>query len=151
MGIFGGKNNQNPLLSYMKNIPILEQFISYYERKISHFRNQNTTLYAKFLSFNSFLHGLDDFISESEAANEFLSYIHTDGYEMGSSNGFIRLTKREYECINHLANGATFKSIAKKLQLSPKTIEAHVNNIKLKTGLNYKADLVDWFHEVKEV
>lgn len=51
----------------------------------------------------------------------------------------------------YLANGANLKSIAKKLQLSPKTIEAHVSNIKLKTGINYKADLVEWFHEVKEI
>lgn len=148
---FGGANNDNTVLSYIKNIAVFERFIAYYERKIALFRNQQSVVYAKFLSFNSFLHGLDDFISESEAVNEFLSCIHADGYEVGSKNGFIRLTKREYECINYLAKGATLKSIAKKLQLSPKTIEAHVSNIKLKTGIHYKADLVDWFHEVKEV
>lgn len=147
----GDISNENITLELIKNISILEKFITYYESKIAKFRNQEHRCYAKFLSFDFSLPGLDNFITKNEAVNEFLSYITADGYELKATNGFIRLTKREYECLNYLGNGATLKSIAKKLQLSPKTIEAHVSNIKLKTGIHYKVDLVDWFHSVKQI
>lgn len=147
----GEMSDENLSLSYAKNIACLEKFITYYESKVSELRNKEGDYLARLLKYNFSLPGLDECLSEDQAVAEFLSHLTADGYELKATTGFIRLTKREYECLNHLAHGATLKSIAKKLQLSPKTIEAHVSNMKLKTGIHYKADLVDWFHSVKQI
>jgi DNA-binding NarL/FixJ family response regulator len=57
----------------------------------------------------------------------------------GSEN---RLTLREREVLRLLTNGATSKDIAQSLGISPKTAQAHRENIKDKLGLRSTAELV---------
>jgi DNA-binding CsgD family transcriptional regulator len=54
------------------------------------------------------------------------------------------LSKKEIEVTQWLARGRTFKEIAKILQISPRTIEHHINNIKRKTGLQRKSQIIDF-------
>lgn len=51
------------------------------------------------------------------------------------------LTKRELECARKLVSGNTIKEIAEKLHISSRTAEVHINNIKYKTGCNFKSQL----------
>lgn len=55
-----------------------------------------------------------------------------------------QISKREKEIINLIANGLTTKSIAKKLFISPYTVETHRQNILLKLGLKNSAELVKY-------
>lgn len=52
-----------------------------------------------------------------------------------------RLTNRELQVFQMLGNGMTTKQIGRKLALSPKTIEAHRENIKTKLDLKNAAEL----------
>jgi DNA-binding NarL/FixJ family response regulator len=52
-----------------------------------------------------------------------------------------RLSNRELEVFRMLGNGMTTKQIGRKLDLSPKTIEAHRENIKSKLELKNAAEL----------
>lgn len=52
------------------------------------------------------------------------------------------LTRREGECLTHLAKGKTVKSTAKHLGLSPRTIEYYSNRIKEKLDCRNKNELV---------
>ena len=62
-----------------------------------------------------------------------------------------RLSNRELEVFQMLGNGMTTKQIGGKLDLSPKTIEAHRENIKAKLDLKNAAELnrraVQWVLE----
>lgn len=58
-------------------------------------------------------------------------------------------TLREQECLALIAQGYTMKSTAKKLNISPRTVEQHLRNIKEKYGINTKNQLVDLWHSVK--
>jgi DNA-binding NarL/FixJ family response regulator len=53
-----------------------------------------------------------------------------------------RLTLREREVLRLLTDGATSKDIAQSLGISPKTAQAHRENIKDKLGLRSTAELV---------
>ena len=58
------------------------------------------------------------------------------------ARGESRLTLREREVLRLLTNGATSKDIAQSLGISPKTAQAHRENIKDKLGLRSTAELV---------
>jgi DNA-binding CsgD family transcriptional regulator len=55
----------------------------------------------------------------------------------------VKLTPRETEVLQLLGNSSkSQKEIAKALNLSPKTIEAHANNIMRKLDIHSRAGLV---------
>lgn len=58
------------------------------------------------------------------------------------ARGESRLTLREREVLRLLTDGATSKDIAQSLGISPKTAQAHRENIKDKLGLRSTAELV---------
>jgi DNA-binding NarL/FixJ family response regulator len=53
-----------------------------------------------------------------------------------------KLSQREIEIIRLLADGLIFKEIADRLFISPRTVEAHKNNILEKLRLKTNADLI---------
>jgi DNA-binding CsgD family transcriptional regulator len=52
------------------------------------------------------------------------------------------LSKREYAAISLLAQGNTDKQIGKKLCISPRTVETHINNAKIKLNATTRAELI---------
>jgi len=52
-----------------------------------------------------------------------------------------RLSKRELEVLRYLSAGQTNKEIAKRLEISPKTIDTHRNHLLKKLNLRNNADL----------
>lgn len=64
-------------------------------------------------------------------------------YYLGEPYAGVYFTKREAECIYHLAHGKTIRATAKELKLSARTVEFYVKNMKLKVGVRTKHQLVD--------
>ncbi len=64
--------------------------------------------------------------------------------ELGRKNS---LTLRELECLSYFTTGKTAKEIARILDVAPRTIEAHLNNIRVKTSCQTKIELTQWFEE----
>lgn len=60
----------------------------------------------------------------------------------GEING-IYLSKRELDCLHPLIRGKTAKEIGKILNLSPRTVESYLENIKSKLSVDSKAELID--------
>lgn len=56
--------------------------------------------------------------------------------------GYQYLTRRELQCLFYLAKGYSAKKIAKKFNISPRTVETHVNNLKDKFSVSSKSDLI---------
>jgi len=64
-------------------------------------------------------------------------------YGLGSKYGSAYFTKREAECMVLLLKGKTINSVASILNLSPRTVEYYVKNMKSKLGCRTKFELVD--------
>jgi len=73
------------------------------------------------------------------------------GEPVANGDPIHRLTNRELEVFQMLGQGMPTKQIGRKLELSPKTIEAHRENIKAKLDLKNAAELnrraVQWVLE----
>ncbi|MBL0941549.1 MAG: helix-turn-helix transcriptional regulator [Alphaproteobacteria bacterium] len=58
-----------------------------------------------------------------------------------------KLTQRELECMFYLMRGRSYKRIAKILNISPRTVEEYITNVKLKFGCNTKDELIEIAHK----
>ena len=58
-----------------------------------------------------------------------------------------RLTAREREVLQHIARGYMYKEIALRLDISPKTVEAHVSSVLRKLQLSSRHELSRWAAE----
>lgn len=57
------------------------------------------------------------------------------------------LSKREQDCVRYLSFGLTIKEVAKKLQVSPRTVETYITRGKIKLHCNSKSELISAFLE----
>ena len=55
----------------------------------------------------------------------------------------VQLSKRQCEVLFYLVRGKTAKSIGKKLNISQRTVEQHLENIKIKMNVYSKAALIE--------
>ena len=62
-------------------------------------------------------------------------------YYLGGTDKQNYFTEKETLCLLYLIKGHTIKSIAQVMQLSPRTIETHLNHIKCKSKVNNLNDL----------
>ena len=64
--------------------------------------------------------------------------------EAAAPDALHDLTEREQEVLAHLAEGASNQEIADTLQISPKTVARHRENIMRKLGLHSRSELVKY-------
>jgi DNA-binding CsgD family transcriptional regulator len=55
----------------------------------------------------------------------------------------VKLSEREMQCLQFTVKGYTAKKIAKELNISHRTIEEYLNNIRIKVGVNSKSELIE--------
>lgn len=72
---------------------------------------------------------------------------HRSSYRLGGRYGDLYLTKREAEASHYLLKGYTIPGTGKELNLSPRTIEFYVKNMKLKIGVKTKDELMGVLRE----
>ena len=148
-------------------LSIYKRFNNYVD--VFHFSGEADTDMINFYVNNKtfFLEGVNYFL---EKGKDFLSIedksifgIHTGKYILDSFNeaplakkGFsfqisgkqTTITPQEFKCLSLIARGFTIKWVAKELKLSSRTIESHLNSVKIKCNLSCKDLLVDLFHKV---
>ena len=65
----------------------------------------------------------------------------------GADPELDQLTPREREVLQHIARGYMYKEIALRLDISPKTVEAHVSSVLRKLQLSSRHELTRWAAE----
>ena len=69
-----------------------------------------------------------------------------NGFKPSAINESVRMTKREKQVIELIADGSTNKEIAQKLHLSTYTVKSHVHNILEKLALNTRVQIAKHAH-----
>lgn len=70
-----------------------------------------------------------------------------DTYPLKKRTRGVTFTKREVECLKCLVLGMSMKEIATELNISCRTVESHLKNIKKKTNCYSRSGLVQAFLE----
>jgi DNA-binding NarL/FixJ family response regulator len=70
-----------------------------------------------------------------------------EGARVGDDAELEALTAREREVLQLIARGYRYKEIAARLQLSVKTVEAHVSSVLRKLQLSSRHELARWAHD----
>ena len=69
---------------------------------------------------------------------------HQNGHAIHTARPESRLTAREHEVAMLVAAGSTNAEIAARLRISKRTVEKHVDNIRVKLGAISRAKLISW-------
>ncbi|MBT4880561.1 MAG: helix-turn-helix transcriptional regulator [Alphaproteobacteria bacterium] len=123
---------------YVSNISLIEKFIAFFREKARQIISPSDRKKTYFSKAKIYETSKKDFIIPGELfpdADLSKTYINRNGV-------IISLSKREIECLQYLSKGETAKGVARKLELSPRTIEFYIRNIKEKTGYNRRSDLI---------
>lgn len=134
---FGTKRDNEKMLDfYLNNMRILNHFILYFMEKthdiITSCRTEDLIVTQGLRAESS--------QSENESVRQFLAQTSIKRFWIGDQE---YLSRREVECLQYLLRGQSLKSIAQLLNISIRTVETHINNIKRKLGCNYKSELLN--------
>lgn len=137
------KENIKMMNIYLSEIDVLEHFILYFKSKIFH--SLTSSVEKEIMLPFSY-----DFPSEDErdaTQKKFLEDTPVDNLYLRIKGTDIKLTKREKDCLTLLSSGKTAKEIANLLELSSRTIETYLENLRIKTGAISASQLIHIYHE----
>jgi len=121
---------ENTINTYLNNLKKLNGFMDYFRKQTHQILNQlshKAIMLPEEMRLNFTSQVIDD---------HRLSYCSENGQR-------ITFTKQESEIIRLLGVGKSNKKIANELNLSPRTIESYLENIKAKAFCNSKSELVE--------
>ncbi len=116
-----------------------------YELIKTSFKNQANGFLTKPITKKRLLRALNSVRDEgaalsSDIAKKIISMFQRKSYSLFSD--------RENQIVEYLGQGATYKSIAEKLFVSPSTINFHIQNIYLKLDVNSKSEALQKLREL---
>ena len=131
---FGSNIHKHNFYNFcIQNFPILESFIKYFREEakgiIEMTKKECVTIAPR-----------SDFQQEDSRYRNFVGYDFRGNQKIN-----MRLTGQEAASLQQLASGKTFKEAAKKLLISPRTVESYIHNAKTKISCQSTRELLEVF------
>jgi DNA-binding CsgD family transcriptional regulator len=127
---------------YMSNADLFLRFCDYFHERAADLlalrRDRKNLIYLPITSAQKKVFPrikVDDFIESTRTKKTVID----------TPSGPVTLSRKERHCIQWLCQGLTVKGVARKLEISPRTVESHLNAVKSKFGLATKSDLIKFF------
>lgn len=137
---------------YMNSLDIFEKFKLYFMEKAGKMISQ---LEEKKILLPSHMRGISSTIVENTETNiasqrnNIIKQLSTTKKTFVINRKKIALTKREIECLQFIGRGRSAKEISKNLDISHRTVESHICNIKYKLDCHTKSNLIDFIQTYK--
>ena len=87
----------------------------------------------------------NEFQEKKEQCSEFYKRAKIKSFVLQGPEGEIPLTPQEYRVLQSISRGFTVKAAAESLDISSRTAEYYLDNIKNKSGLTRKEELIKLF------
>lgn len=78
----------------------------------------------------------------TEMIDNFYEQTKIDRYYFNIGSEEFYLTRMEFMCLTLISHGESIKGVANKCSISPRTVESHINSIKLKTGKTSRSGII---------
>lgn len=134
------RENERIINTYFYNLDLLKRYILYFRDKAykiirdNSMKKFNTRQENDGINHTPLIHlsseKINRFVSKTEV-NKFFCYVDDDVY----------LTKREAKCLKWYVLGKSANEIGEILNLSARTVEAHINNLKRKFNCTKQSQL----------
>ena len=126
------RDHPEVMARYLPHIDLLERFFDYFKERAAPIIQQ--ALKQRIYIPNKYVEARPIISEETLNREEFLNALNL-------RNPF---TPRETDCARLLIKGHTHKMIAQTLQISPRTVNAHIEHIKQKANISSKAGLLKY-------
>ena len=137
------KENGKIIKFCINNIESLEHFILYFRDKASDLIKVDDVENLIVLQDKKILAKNPLQVTHDHQTQMFNKHAEIKNFSMDTKHGVVLLSKREAECAKHLITSKTMKEIAKRMEISPRTVEHYLNNIKNKIGCWSKSELIE--------
>lgn len=131
---FGGTLEDTELPEfYLNNLDLLKKFFLYFKgaaKNIIDSSDGKKTIDIAFHEKNK-----NSYKADPEKVLEFNNKLFTKRYCLSTGQKEFNLSWREVECLFYKSQGFTAKHIARNCDISPRTVETYLNNIRIKSGL----------------
>lgn len=128
----------------LSSIEHIKQFIDYFDSAIAPIRKNLEDHRIDFASLKGEAYHHQRGIIEVKSDDKLKKYRFFKQLGLIDDNlEQLALTDREKQCIRLYLEGRSATSTAKALHISPRTVESHMEKIKLKLNVDYKRDIFD--------
>lgn len=139
---------ENYINFYLNNMDIIKNFFAYFKEKTSEIVPKVSS--SRILVPEQFHKKFNilEMKSKENYSDIRRNILHDIGYKNVNTNFIskmdnnVTLTPQEFNCIHFAIRGMTAKMIAKKMNISPRTVEFHLKNLKNKFNVQSKFELM---------
>lgn len=133
----------------MDLLPVPEDVVEFVKQGASGFVVKDATVDDLVQTIRSVAEGRE--VLPAALTGSLFSHIaqHATGRPAAGVIGAVRMTRRERDIIDLIADGLSNKEIARRVHLSPHTVKSHVHNILEKLALHSRLQLAAHAHKAK--
>lgn len=128
-------DNHQVINTYINHTQVLKKFIQYFKQEMVKPICEMQDIYVDLLTVKKDFFDIDENLFHTPPEPEMPLALDTPSTD-------ITITKRENECLRYTLRGMTAKEIARMLQISHRTVEIHLHNIRKKYGLSSKRQFI---------
>jgi DNA-binding NarL/FixJ family response regulator len=146
------KNFSTPKIIVMDLIPLQADVFQYVQAGVSGFILKDATVNDFLKTIRSVAKGSQ--VLPNNLTGSLFSQIVEHAVNESKQSSLmdsVRMTKREKQVIELIADGCTNKEIAQELHLSTYTVKSHVHNILEKLALSTRVQIAKYLHDSKKI
>jgi len=136
-------SNQQILNFYLNNIHLLERFIVYFKNKASgliDLSDKNKLIIRKKEII------VNHQLPANDSVKDFLDMTTLNNFKT-NNNIDLKISKRQSLCLFLITQGKTVKEIGRLLDISPRTVEHYINQLKYQLGCHSKNELINYLSD----
>lgn len=145
------KNFSTPKIIVMDLIPLQADVFQFVQEGVSGFILKDATVNDFLKTIRSVAKGVQ-VLPDNLTGSLFSQIVEhaVNGSKQSSLMDSVRMTKREKQVIDLIADGCTNKEIAQELHLSTYTVKSHVHNILEKLALSTRVQIAKYLHDSRK-
>jgi len=146
------KENQKIIESYLNNMNLFDRFSLYFKNKISDIMSEadmknasSLTVSPKSFILNNTGEDAKKFSLQDQRIKDFIELTPLHKFYLNIKGQEVSLSGQEFKCLALLSRGKSAKEVGSILNISSRTVEGYLENIKNKTKVCSRSRLIDLF------